>query len=260
MRLHQTSQYSLPEALRPECCLPDIVSKSDVAHWESNLKYALQLWMKSPESPVRPVQAALLGGEKFRKLKHDLGSTRKNKAVRPTIISVVYDLHELGALPAIIFNHDRSKCEQGLQTMLAHLEKNENEWKQSDQEWQVKLERYEEWQRFQMRSKDTKQKQGHKKSRRKGSRDVGLDTEDKVSKNDRARDDADIEMSQWASFDPDAPLEKFSFGSRAKLAQIEFDEMTDGLDTKIVDDRILKALRRGIGVHHSGMNRRYRQM
>jgi superfamily II RNA helicase len=257
MRLNQTSRYSLPGALHPERCLPGIVSKSDVAHWERNLKDTLQLWMKSPESPFRAMQAALLGGEKFRKLKHNLGSMRKDEAARPTIISVVYDLHELKSLPAIIFNHDRSLCEQGLHTILDHLEKSENEWKQSDEEWQAKLKRYEAWQRFQMRSKDTKQKQGRKKSRGKASRDENLDTEDKVSKNDRARDEADFEMSQWASFDPDAPLDIFSFGNRAKLAQTEFDEMTCGVH---VDDRILKALRRGVGVHHSGMNRRYRQM
>ena len=93
-------------------------------------------------------------------------------------------------------------------------------------------------------------------------------TEDKVKKppkkgHDEERDTAgppqpDPDDIKWASFDPDDPLPDFSFANSAKYQKSELLKDIDDLKWTSTPSWAIKALRRGVGVHHAGMSKGYR--
>ena len=68
------------------------------------------------------------------------------------------------------------------------------------------------------------------------------------------------ETSWEASFDPLEPSKDFSFaGNYVNVSKEDVDnEIARLAQWSGVDERILAALKRGIGVHHAGMNKGYR--
>lgn len=57
-----------------------------------------------------------------------------------------------------------------------------------------------------------------------------------------------------SAFDPDAPSEEFSFCGKG-ISQVEFAKDLEELAWLQLPSWLINALRRGIGVHHAGMNR-----
>ncbi|KAL9943049.1 hypothetical protein D7B24_009616 [Verticillium nonalfalfae] len=259
MDKHQTTDFPVAKSLDPGSTLPEIISKADILSWEAGLKEVLQQWMVVPESPFSAVRTELLGSA-FVELQKDFVSQEKRLKERTTIIPLLYDLNENDSLPAIAFNYDRAQCEEALKTVLAHLSAKETAWKESSKEWKQKLADYEEWKKAGLKAAKAKPKKdrpaaGNKDDRQGGSRD-----DNKNSKMQTAQANASIEVSPWESFDPEDPLEQFSFGDRTRLSRTEFAEMTDDLSSDKVDQWLVQSLKRGLGVHHAGMNRRYRQV
>ena len=63
-----------------------------------------------------------------------------------------------------------------------------------------------------------------------------------------------------ARFNPELPIEGYHFVDERRLSNEEFDAYVETLRWRGISDWLLTALRRGIGVHHAGMNRKYRQI
>ena len=74
------------------------------------------------------------------------------------------------------------------------------------------------------------------------------------------RDKASEEVSRWQNFDPDAPISRYSLADETKISKEELEERLSTLDYYPVKPEFIDALRRGLGVHHAGMNRQYRQV
>ncbi|KAM0285639.1 hypothetical protein ACHAQH_001345 [Verticillium albo-atrum] len=259
MDKHQTADFPVAKSLDPMSTLPEIIGKADILSWETGLKEVIQKWMATPGSPFDAVRNELLGSA-FVDLQKDFTSQKKRLKEGTTIIPLLYDLNENDSLPAIAFNYDRTQCEEALKTVLVHLSAKETAWKESSKEWKQKLTEYEEWKKAGLKAAKAKPKKdrpaaGNKDDRQGGSRD-----DNKNSKMQTAQANASIEVSPWESFDPEDPLEQFSFGDRTKLSRAEFAEMTDDLSGDKVDSWLVQSLKRGLGVHHAGMNRRYRQV
>ena len=72
----------------------------------------------------------------------------------------------------------------------------------------------------------------------------------------------ETEASWEASFDPSEPSKNFSFaGNYVNVSKEHVDkEITRLAEWSGVDKRALAALKRGIGIHHSGMNKGYRAL
>ena len=74
--------------------------------------------------------------------------------------------------------------------------------------------------------------------------------------------DTAYETSWEASFDPSEPSKDFSFAG--DYVNISKEDVDDGIASLAkwgrVDERALAALKRGIGIHHSGMNKIYRSL
>jgi hypothetical protein len=96
-----------------------------------------------------------------------------------------------------------------------------------------------------------------KLSKKRGSRQ---DDESTASKMDLVRDEASEEPSPWLGFKPEAAIEQFSFADQAKISKEELENLIRGLQYTGMQPHFIDALRRGLGVHHAGMNRQYRQV
>lgn len=238
MSEHQTSEYTINPRLRPQKALPAIVRKVDVAKYEIMLKDELESWMENPKSPFETVRKDLQPRCQV--------SPMSYAALKTQVLPLLVDLRSQGALPAIFFNYDRVSCEDFAFRILEDLTQAEEAFKASDPEWKKKMAKFEEWKKVAEKS-GTVKKKSKSKSKKKQDED---DTDD-----ERLQEDPSI----WVAFDPDAPLSQFSFADETKFSSLELEETVKALRYKEVSPNIIAALRRGIGVHHAGMNRKYRQ-
>jgi superfamily II DNA or RNA helicase len=256
MLKHENDHYQVDKSLHPERYFSELVKKSDVVHWEEALKEQLGAWMIDPASPFDAVRDELRGGL-YRQLvdkqsdKQQPTSTGKPRgAWDSSEFNLILDLRSNGALPAIIFNYDRYGCERSLAGLVGTLEEAEAEYRDNSREWAAKVAQYEQW-----RKSREKAKFKPPKATRKGKGD----DDEGNSKLDLAREEANRDTSPWESFDPDAPLAEFSLADPSKISREELESHLNSLKWQRCKPELLNALRRGLGVHHAGMNRQYRQ-
>ncbi|TFY68503.1 hypothetical protein EVJ58_g983 [Rhodofomes roseus] len=161
------------------------------------------------------------------------------------LIYLVSDLHASGDLPAILFNFDRKACETMCQRLLEELTTAEEQWRETSPEWRRKMAQWEVWKVQAAARKRQSEKETRSKNR------VDVEAEQGES------------STTWeSSFDPHDPSPQFSFTSKSSVyskSDLE-DELRSLERWSSVPKWALNALRRGIGVHHAGMNKRYRTM
>lgn len=125
-------------------------------------------------------------------------------------------------------------------TLYRALLAKEKEWRASNSEWKRTLAQYEEWL---SRAKD----RGRAAAR--------------AAKNRVDPDEVKTETVEWqASFNPKAPRPEFSFAGQhtsytPSMLEEELRQLGRWTSTP---SWAIACLRRGIAVHHSGMNKRYR--
>lgn len=267
MSEHQTSDFKLDEYLDPSKALPGIIRKSEIIVWEAELKKVLKQWMADRNSPFEAVRRNLQAtvDTAQREEIYMAGSVPANDCKEAlnvdqgdlcsTTLPMLWDLHRRDALPGILFNYDRSMCEKICLSILEQLKAAENSWTLSSPKWANKIADYEKWQKQRsiIAAKKLSARSGSKK---KGSKD----DDDKLSRADLERETATTEFSAWASFNPDAPTEDFNFADNKKLSPSELEEYEKQLLDRKQPGWLVEALKRGIGVHHAGMNRKYRQL
>ncbi len=157
---------------------------------------------------------------------------------------MLVDLRSHGALPAILFNYDRDECEKILLATAKILEETERKYRETNPTWKKKMASYEERRlaAARMRGKPSK-----------SAKQPGM------TKGDLIREAATQECDTFDNFYPDDPLAEFSFADTTKIPRDELDGLLSPL-VGSVQPEFIDALRRGLGVHHAGMNRRYRQV
>ena len=238
--------FDQADDLNPTKALPQAISKADVIDWEHKLKDSLRNVMELPNSPFSELQASLSPQESA---SHGTNPNQHTQNHINSLFALVCDLHAQDALPAIIFSYDRHDCEDAVRTIMELLVSAEQTYKSSDTKWQTTMREYNHW--LKAKGRTPVEKLSEKK---KGA--SGAD----MSKFEQIREEANREVSPWESFDPDASLEQFSFADKTKLQKVEFQDMIKSLHTDKVQPWLITALERGLGVHHAGMNRRYRQI
>lgn len=239
MQKHQAGEFTLDPCLHPQRALPDTVRKADVARYETMLKDELNSWMRNHKSPFEDVRRDLQP--------RCQASPMSSTALKDQLLPLLTDLQSQGALPAIFFNYDRVNCEDFVFRLMKDLTKAEEFFKSSEPEWRKKMAKFEKWKKATDKIETVAKKAS--KSKSKGKRD-----EDDID-DGRLQDDPSI----WATFDPNEPLTQFSFADETKLTPSELEETIHPLRFSEINPDIVAALRRGIGVHHAGMNRKYRQ-
>jgi len=264
----QTPDYTVPPALDPERALPAMVGKADVVRWEKALKDQLAEWMADPKSPFDAVRDQLRGPRYTQLAASHSDTTSPSDRVasldglkvmvpNDSVFALVLDLRASGALPAIMFNYDRLHCEVLVAQVFSILSAAEIEYRETSPAWRSKTAEFEAWKKAR---EAAEAKRAKAKGTSKGAGRRGTEDGDEQGKAQIERDAAGREASKWESFDVDAPLAQFSFADNTKISKEELEERLRTIPADTVRPQLLAALRRGLGVHHSGMNRQYRQV
>lgn len=257
-------RYPVSKDLDPAKALPSVVRKIDVLNWEKDLKKILAAWMADQASPFESVVAELNGSfydthrEKLQITRtsgtDQESTTVDEKDLLDTTLPLLCRLHEQEALPAILFNYERGLCERICQTVVGQLKDAETAWKETSPKWKAHLKAWEDWKKVQSK-KSGKQA---KPSKAKTSREEGEG--DRTSKSEQQRDAASADYSVFDGFDPEAPVDGFHFADHKKLQTSELADYIQQLGRRHIQQWLIDAITRGVGVHHAGMNRKYRQV
>ncbi|KAF2021325.1 DEAD/DEAH box helicase [Aaosphaeria arxii CBS 175.79] len=271
MSKHQKPGYTLDKSLDPASALPNVVKKTDIIKWEASIKEVLKAWLADSNSPFDAVHEDL---SRDANMLEDPIKDEGTKEVADTktvvedheelndvevshdidgILPLLENLHSQDALPGIIFNYDRGIVEKIGQNLLKQLVETEASWKETSPKWKSDLQAWETWKKAMAKA----DKRGPPKvSKKKG----GGGDDEVLSKADLMRDAASSDASPWASFDPENPQDGFHFADKRKASLEELAKYFKELIRREVPQYLLDALRRGIGIHHAGMNRKYRQV
>jgi len=233
----QNAKYPVPENLEPTSRrFPGIINKVDVIQWEEALKCTLRTWLRDRGSPM----AKLLD---FLRRSNANVSTRggsKPKELTPQgndTMQLLSDLHNVNALPALLFNYDRQMCNHLCERLVNILEVGEDHYRQTSLEWKRKVE--------------------EKESFDKGKRRVKIPKKiaaDNLEDPRNIPDSASIEY-----FDPKEPIQEFIFADPSKCPKEELNRELQELRCAEVSAVFIRALQRGIGVHHAGLSRTLRE-
>ncbi|THG95299.1 hypothetical protein EW026_g6330 [Hermanssonia centrifuga] len=161
------------------------------------------------------------------------------KQILSNLIHLVSDLHTSGDLPALLFHFDRSGCEIAAKSLVTALDNAEKAWQGSSPQWKKKLEAWTEW---------------------KAGAAARANAASKLLKQNKrlAKDAQEHSEATWEeSFNPRDPLPQFSFLG-PKCSKSQLDEAIRDIEWTSTPRWAITALRRGVGVHHSGMNKHYR--
>ena len=267
MSCHQTRTFPVPSDLDPKTALPNTIRKADVIEWESKLKKLLRKWMSDDSSPFQNVldelsKAANENSESSQissRYAVDGGPERfvdiNPESLADTTLPLLCKLNERNALPAIFFNYDRGKCEGICHSLLSQLIAAEDRWKKDSPVWKTKLAEWELWKKA--KAKVAAKKPAKPVAKKKGNKDPDDETSTKA---DQVQEAANAEANPMASFNPDDPIDGFHFAARYKQEQSELSIWFRQLTKRGIQQWLMDALSRGIGVHHAGMNRKYRQV
>ncbi|KAI9740289.1 MAG: hypothetical protein M1834_004867 [Cirrosporium novae-zelandiae] len=249
MAKHQTEKFPVPSDLSPEKFLPeDNIQKAHVLRWGARLKELLGTWMKDLDSPYENVHAEISRGL-FQNTK-DVHAFDRTE-LEATMLPLLTKLQETGALPAICFSFDRTTCEDMATSILSRLKESETQWKSTNPLWQSRIKGWEAW-------KETKDSKSKKRPEVKKARNSKQKEED----GDTAKTDPSLDESydsNYAYFNPLDPCDEFSFADPRKFNRDELEQVFRAFRWRGINEDLIDAFRRGIGVHHSGMNRKYRQ-
>ena len=272
MRKCQTEAFPLPSSLEPNKYFAEhhFIRKADVVEYQAKLRQHLEAWLadddsRSPESPFMKLMATLDAGVRGRVSKstetwHGLNEKRVAARKEPldmldeAILPMLEDLDSNGLLPTLCFNYSRTVVER-LGAKLHHiLDTRETEFRNTDATWQRKIKSYEKW--IGDADKRAKDRERAMRKVKKGA------DKDEQREARQGQEEAQDDFGWQDVFDPTAPLPEFSFaGLKNTFGDQDMKEEIARLESRnVCPSWMLQLLRRGIGVHHSGLNRRYRQL
>ncbi|TQS38013.1 hypothetical protein Golomagni_01491 [Golovinomyces magnicellulatus] len=256
MCMAQNTSHRVSDSLDPKNALPAYVKKKHIIKWESELKILLNEWMKNVSSPFDRVME-ILDQSDLSRIKEQRyipnhspqpeSEIIDSQSLEQTTLPLLCQLRKRNALPAILFNYNRVSCEKIAGAVCEQLFEAELKWKESSS-WKKTMEEYEKW------KKNKSKKPTAKPRNKKKDHD-----EDGGSKLDRMRNETEIEFSIYDLFNPNDPLNEFSFANFKHTTKAELDDFILSLQERRVSTILINLLTRGIGVHHSGLNRKYRQ-
>lgn len=230
-----------------------VIKKQDVVEWEAKLKDVVKVWMEDPASPFEKVveiltkekagdQEVKTGVEETAVAKAETDADKKRDAhLHKTTLQLLHSLHNSNALPAILFNYDRESCEGLGEALCYQLEAAETKWRETNPKWTSTVKAWEAY----MANKSARGAKVQKIAKPEAGQ----------SKNDMMREAGELEGSYLDRFDPKYPSAEFSFADTKKQGNTELENDLSDLIKWGTPTMLVNAFKRGIGVHHSGLNR-----
>lgn len=225
-----------------------LLRQADILNYESELKQLLAKLIASSDprdeiSPLTSVIRTLRDPVIAQMSLQELNSTPSRTNFKESLIVLLADLHVKEELPAILFNFDRSGCEHLAQILIETLERAESDWRRESPEWKQKIKRWEAW-KHQAKDRERTAKRLMKQKKPDGE------------------DHLDVPTPSWeSSFDPSDPSQAFSFTSvHTSYSKAELARDIRKISFANIPEWAISALKRGIGVHHAGMNKHYRSL
>ncbi|KAI4117463.1 MAG: hypothetical protein LQ345_002301 [Seirophora villosa] len=258
---YQTKAFPVDEQLSPDR-LPRVIRKAHIIGWEEQLKSLLKSWMVQDQSPFdkvvedlsKPIRDSDRPSRHISRLEEASTAPKETTVdadnLYQTTLPLLCKLQERDALPAIFFNYDRSQCERICQTIVKQLQDAEAVMKETSTAWKAKVRGFEQY--LKSKAKNNPKKVPPPKKGKTNDDEGG-------TKADRMQEAASEEANPYANFDPEAPVDGFHFANIAKGEAAELAGIHRELTRRGLQPWLMESLTRGIGVHHAGMNRKYRQ-
>ncbi|WBW74660.1 DEAD/DEAH box helicase, DDL60 and DDL60L-like protein, implicated in mRNA degradation [Schizosaccharomyces osmophilus] len=255
MKLVSKGDFKISKRLDPDRYFEDIpfIKKVDVVGYEKKIKATIDTWASLPNAfaPTSPLQALIkhFCTDPQRVVNSQLQlhtSAYSLDAIASNLLPMLKDLNKQELLPVLCFNYDRQECEYLAENVFKGLVEKEGEWRENSEEWKEKMREFKKWQAA--AGQRAKQMEKFEKTATEKQKEQALK---------ESGDTAWIEF-----FDPEEPSPEFSFaGAKSTYGKEELYRDVESLRRRqVVPEWLVDALYRGIGVHHSGLNRRYRQM
>ncbi|KAJ3222920.1 hypothetical protein HDU81_009537 [Chytriomyces hyalinus] len=236
-------KFSAPKSCQEFFGSAALITRADALRYGSHLKETLNEWMSQPSyqepgSPFCELMVRLAGskqGDLAKVSKQTEGSIYDSEYWLAAVPSLVQDMDAQGFLPGLFFCYDRNLNNQLLMSVLENLVSAENAFKETDPGFIAKKNAWLKQQ--EQAAKLAKSMEKEKKAAADGKRSK----EDSAESTEITRD----------SFNPYAPLDRFSYAS--KLCGLTLDEIREGIEK--LDDMppfFVEGLKRGICVHHAG--------
>ncbi|TCD64633.1 hypothetical protein EIP91_003835 [Steccherinum ochraceum] len=219
-----------------------LLRQQDVLAYEDELKNILiQLMQQSdPRDRASPIMRVV---DKLRDNVSENKLVPRQDGFLGNVLYLLAELHCSRDLPALLFQFDRKACEVMAMYLLEALEASEKEWRESSPEWSGKISR---WERWRAGEKD-RQRQAEKAA--------------KAKKKEGQEDVRSEQATSWEeTFNPDDPSPQFSFVGRSTYTKADLEDALRDMSWVSIPQWALDALRRGIAVHHAGMNKAYRSL
>ncbi|KAJ7608765.1 hypothetical protein FB45DRAFT_1128535 [Roridomyces roridus] len=231
---------------------PELLVQRDVIHYETALKAKLSalLAVEGTVGAGAGAASSIIEDLQDAKLKARKGLDNQESPERflKNLIFMLADLQSKNGLPAILFQLDRTGCEVMAKKILSTLQSAEAGWKKKSPAWQRKVKQWEEWQRRQKARERAAATAAKNRKREEGEAGEGQSGA------------AEGNQSWESSFSPDEPCGEFSFAGTAMYSKAELAEDKRALRWSNTPEWVLDALERGVGIHHAGMNKKYRSL
>ena len=130
-------------------------------------------------------------------------------------------------------DHLQSGVENILINVLNVLNNAEQEYRATNTDWKKKLKEFETWKKTLSKKPAPSLSRVHQPG---------------MTKADMVREVAEQEQSPFATFNPNQPINEFSFADMTKISQEELEELLSSLKAA-VKRPFIDGLRRGLGVH-----------
>ncbi|KAJ6601172.1 hypothetical protein DFH09DRAFT_1257794 [Mycena vulgaris] len=258
LTLYQALQKYAPdcEALNPQTFFatnpgPTLLVQKDIIRYECALKKKLVPLLEAGKGSDRASSTDIIRHLQDPNISslENLDTPPSRECFKENLLLLLSDLHVKGELPAILFNFDRSDCEILAQELLFTLKNAERDWRKESPAWMRKVKQWEKW------TDGAKERERALLKASKATKQRKQEPEDDPP-------DREEQTHAWeSSFDPDDPSPQFSFAGPASYSKQELAEHIEELHRwTSTPDWALEALRRGVGVHHAGMHKKYRSL
>ena len=225
--------------LKPEMYFKEgsVIDQQQCRRYESDLKSVFSKWCHHMPDVSDDILLELSGTvmSDLDRINEDWKGDLKS-ILTGSLVSLISGLNAQGWLPALVFNFERRFCEEMARLLLVHFNTEDDIWRKSSRREAELAKYHREMQAYQSHQEKLQKKLDKQRSKMSANKVIEIDVDEMC----------------------DEPVHPDSKRDRAGLSVNDLDlSELEGVFSHMM---LIAALRRGIGVHHAGLNKKYRQV